>query len=245
MDVKSTFLNEDLEEEVFFEQPEEFILGYDPKLVCRLIKALYGLKQAPRAWYYRLDKYLHQQGFSKGSVDSNLYTKIDNDKLLILVVYVDDIVFGSNEEAMSQNFALVMQKEFEMSLLGELTYFLGLQVQQNKYGCSLSSNDESTVHQPTYRSMIGNLLYLTSTRPDIMHALGIVGRFQANPKESHLRVVKRIFKYIQGTQNFGLWYPRDTDLTLHAYTDADWAGSVDDRKSTTGGAFYMGSRLVS
>eukprot|EP00253_Pinus_taeda_P008072 PITA_08072 len=184
---------------------------------------------------------------------------------------------SNNEEAMSQNFALVIQKEFEMSLLGELTYFLGLQVQQNKdgnflsqtkylkqilkkyglgdskpactpmvIGCILSSNDESTtVHQPTYRSMIGNLLYLTGTQLDIMHAVGIVGRFQANPKESHLQEVKRIFKYLQGTQNFGFWYPKDTDLTLHAYIDADWVGSVDDRKSTSGGAFYMGSRLVS
>eukprot|EP00253_Pinus_taeda_P022897 PITA_22897 len=250
MDVKSAFLNGDLEEEVYIEQPDGFILGNDPNLVRRLKKALYGLTQAPRAWYYHLDKYLHQQ---------------------------DDIIFGSNEEAMSQSLSLVMQKEFEMSLLGELAYFLGLQIQQNegsiflsqtkylkqilkKYGmedakivctpmvtgCSLNANDESAVvHQPTYSSMIGSLLYLTGIQPDIMHAVGIVGRFQANPKETHLQAVKRIFKYLQGTQNYGLWYPRDTDLTLHAYTDADWAGSVDDRKSTSGGAFFMGSRLVS
>eukprot|EP00253_Pinus_taeda_P003540 PITA_03540 len=169
------------------------------------------------------------------------------------------------------------KKEFEMSLLGELTYFLGLQIQQNKdgiflsqtkylkqilkkygmedskpictpmvTGCNLSANDESVaVHQPTYRSMIGSLLYLTGTQPDIMHAVGMVGRFQANPKETHLQAVKRIFKYLQGTQNYGLWYPRDADLTLHDYTDADWAGSMDDRKSTSGGALFMGSRLVS
>eukprot|EP00253_Pinus_taeda_P019730 PITA_19730 len=113
-------------------------------------------------------------------------------------------------------------------------------------GCSLSENDESaTVHQPIYRSMIGSLLYLTGTRPDIMHAVGIFGRFQAKPKETHLQAVKRIFKYLQGTQNYGLWYPRDTNLTLHAYTDADWAGIVDDINSTSGGAFFMGSRLVS
>eukprot|EP00253_Pinus_taeda_P032988 PITA_32988 len=230
MDVKSAFLNGDLEEEVYIDQPDGFILGNDPNLVCRLKKALY-----------------------------------------------DDIIFGSNEEAMSQIFALVMQKEFKMSFLGELTYFLGLQIQQNeggiflsqtkylkkilkKYGmedakpvctpmvtgCSLSANDESTaVHQPTYRSMIGSLLYLIGTRPNIMHAVGIVGIFQANPKETHLQGVKRIFKYLQGTQNYGLWYPRDTDLTLHSYTDADWAKSVDDRKSASGGAFFMGSRLVS
>eukprot|EP00253_Pinus_taeda_P016508 PITA_16508 len=108
MHVKSAFLNGDLEEEVYIEQPDESILGNDPKLVCRLKKALYGLKKALRAWYYCLDKYLHQQCFSKGLADSNLYIKIENDKLLILVVYVDDIIFGSNEEAMSQNFALVM-----------------------------------------------------------------------------------------------------------------------------------------
>jgi len=274
MDVKSAFLNGDLEEEVYIEQPDGFILK---NLVCRLKKALYGLKQAPRAWYYRLDKYLHQQGFSKGSADSNLYIKIENYKLLIIVVYVDDIIFGINEEAMSQRFALMMQKEFEMSLLGELTYFLGLQIQQNedgiflsqtkylkqilkKYGmedskpictpmvigCSLHANDESAaVHQPTYRSMIRSLLYLTGTRPDIMHGVGIVGIFQANPKETHLQAVKRIFKYLQGTQKYGLWYPRDTDLTLHAYKDTDWTESIDDRESTSGGAFFMGSRLVS
>ena len=113
-------------------------------------------------------------------------------------------------------------------------------------GCSLSSKDESlVVNQPTYRSMIGSLLYLTSTKPNIMHAVGIVGRFQANPKESYVQVVKIIFKYLQGTQDFGLWYPKDTDLTLHAYTNAVWVGNVDDRKSTSGGEFYMGSRLVS
>jgi len=88
--------------------------------------------------------------------------------------------------------------------------------------CSLSSNDETTtIHQSTYRPMIGSFLYITGTQPDIMHVVGIVGRFQANPKESHLQAVKRIFKYLQGTQNFTLWYPRDTDLTLHAYTDAN------------------------
>ena len=88
MDVKSAFLNGDLEEEVYIEQLEGFILGNDAKLVCKFKKALYGLKQAPRAWYYRPDKYLQQQGFTKGSMDNNLYTKIKNDKLLIIVVFM-------------------------------------------------------------------------------------------------------------------------------------------------------------
>eukprot|EP00253_Pinus_taeda_P025454 PITA_25454 len=223
MDMKSAFLNGDLEEEVFIEQPDGFILRNDPHLVCRLKKALYGLKQDPRAWYYRLDKYLHRQGFSKGSADSNLYLKIENDKLLILVVYVDDIIFGSSEEAMSQSFSLVMQKEFEMSFLRELAYFLGLQIQQNEGRIFLSQ---------------------TNYLKQILKKYGMEDAKRANPKETHLQAVKRIFKYLQGTQNYGLWYPRDTDLTLHAYTDADWTGSMDDRKRTSGGAFFMGSRLV-
>ena len=87
-------------------------MGNDKNLVCKLKKALYGLKQAPRAWYYRLDKYIHQQGFSKGSADSNLYTKIEHNKLLIVIVivYVDDIIFGSNEESLSQKFSSIMQQ---------------------------------------------------------------------------------------------------------------------------------------
>lgn len=164
-----------------------------------------------------------------------------------------------------------------MSLLGELTYFLGIQVQQTKDGsflsqtkylmkilkkyimeyskqvctlmviwCSLSSNDESPiVNQPAYRSIFGSILYLTRTRIDIMHAVGIVARLQENPKESHLHAFKRIFKYIQGTKDFGLLYPKDTNLTIYAYTNVDWVGNIDDQKITSGGAFYMGSWLVS
>eukprot|EP00253_Pinus_taeda_P020802 PITA_20802 len=171
MDVKSAFLNGDLEEEVYIEQPDGFILG--------------GI-------FLSQTKYLKQILKKYGMEDS---------------------------------------KPVCTPMVTE---------------CSLSANDESAaVHQPTYRSMIGSLLYLTGTRPDIMHAVGMVGIFQANPKETHLQAVKRIFKSLQGTQNYGLWYSRDADITLHAYTNADCAGSVDDKKSTNGGAFFMGSRLVS
>lgn len=130
MDVKSTFLNGELKEEVYIEQPEGFQLLENRNYVCRLKKALYGLKQAPRAWYARLDRYLQQKGFCRGNVDNNLYFKQDQGHLIILEVYVDDIIFGSDDNTLSQQFALDMQKEFEMPLLGELTYFLGLQITQ-------------------------------------------------------------------------------------------------------------------
>jgi hypothetical protein len=209
MDVKSTFLNGDLEEEVYMEQPEGFSLTDNPNYVCKLKKALYGLKQAPRAWYYRLDKFLQEKGFKKGTVDSNLYIKSEGDNLLVVLVYVDDIIFGCTNESYVQWFANSMQTEFEMSMIGELSYFLGLQVKQSSAGIFISQEnhlkemlkkfqmeDSSTVSTPmvvgckmskydispdvdqrTYRSMIGSLLYITASRPDIMQVVGMVGRF--------------------------------------------------------------------
>jgi hypothetical protein len=260
MDVKSSFLNGELEEEVYIEQPEGFQLSENIDYVCKLKKALYGLKQALRAWYSRLDKYLQQAGFRKGSADNNLYIKVSQGNILLIEVYVDDIIFGSDDDRLSQKFAKDMQNEFEMSLLGELSFFLGLQIRQSNQGifisqtkyiremlkrfgmedckpvitpmqtsCKLSKDDDSkSTDQRQYRSMIGSLLYVTTSRPDVMQAVGQVARFQAAPKESHVLAVKRIFRYLKGTKEFGLWYPKGKDLSLIAYIDADWAGCIDD-----------------
>ena len=109
----------------------------------------------------------------------------------------------------------------------------------------MRKDDESKeVDQKLYRSIIGSLLYVTTSRPDIMHAVGLVARFQANPKETHVLAIKRIFRYLKGTTEFGLWYPKGNELTLVAYTDVDWEGNIDDRKSTSGVALYLGNRLV-
>jgi hypothetical protein len=233
MDVKSTFLNGELEEEVYIEQPEGFQLSENKDYVCRLKKALYGLKQAPRAWYSRLDKYLQQAGFRKGSADNNLYIKVTQDSILLIEVYVDDIIFGSDDDRLSQKFAKDMHNEFEMSLLGELSFFLGLQICQRNQGifisqtkyiremlkrfrmedckpvntpmqtsCKLRKDDDSkSTDQRQYRSMIGSLLYVTTSRPDVMQEVGQVARFQAAPKESHVLAVKRIFRYLKGTKS--------------------------------------------
>ncbi|XP_059071864.1 secreted RxLR effector protein 161-like [Cryptomeria japonica] len=112
--------------------------------------------------------------------------------------------------------------------------------------CKLSKEDESSsINKTYYRSMIGNLLYVTTTRLDIMQAVGYVARFLATPKDTHVQAVKRTFKYLKGTLNFGLWYPKCSDFTLATYCDVDWGGSVDDKKSTSGGAFFLGGCLVS
>ena len=96
-----------------------------------------------------------------------------------------------------------------------------------------------------YRSIIRSLLYLTASRPDIAFSVGVCARYQAAPRESHLTTVKRIIRYINGTPNYGLWYSKDSNACLASYSDADWAGSVDDQRSTSGGCFYPGNNLVS
>ena len=190
---------------------------------------------------------------------------------------MDDIVFGSTINHLAHEFSKEMKREFEMSMVGELNYSLGVQVKQRKDEIFISqekyaknlvkrfgldskkhtstlmsslaklSRDATGVEvDPTlYRSMIDSLLYLTASRPDIAFSVGVCARFQATPKESHLTVVKRIIRYINGTSDYGIWYSRDSNECLARYLDADWAGCIDDRKSTSGGCFYLGNNLVS
>ena len=128
MDVKSAFLNGIINEEVYVEQPPGFKSQRFPNHVYKLNKALYGLKQAPRAWYERLSSFLLENEFTRGSVDTTLFTKRDNENLLIIQIYVDDIIFGATSEYLCEGFSKLMQSEFEMSMMGELNFFLGLQI---------------------------------------------------------------------------------------------------------------------
>ena len=277
MDVKTAFLHGDLQEEVFLKQPPGFENAEFPYHVYRLDKAVYGLKQAPRAWYDTLSSYLLSNGYKRGAIDNTLFIKTSGDHIILAQVYVDDIIFGSTDEAMSKEFADIMAQKFEMSMMGELTFFLGLQVKQLPKGIFISQSKYVTdllkkysfsdckpaktpmvyplnlhpdpsgadTNSTEYRGMIGSLLYLTASRPDIMFATSMCARFQANPKESHLIAVKRIFRYLKHTPNLGLWYPRESEFKLVGYTDSDHGGCVLDRKSTSGGCQLLGNRLIS
>ncbi|XP_058768847.1 secreted RxLR effector protein 161-like [Vicia villosa] len=196
---------------------------------------------------------------------------------MIAQIYVDDIVFGGMSDAMVKHFVSQMQTEFEMSMVGELTYFLGLQIKQMEDSTFLSqskyaknivkifgmdnashkrtpapthlklSKDEGgiSVDQSLYRSMIGSLLYLTASRPDIAFAVGVCVRYQAEPKTGHLNQFKRIFKYVNRTFDYDILYTHGCDPVLTGYCDADWAESADDTKSTSGGCFFLGNNLIS
>jgi hypothetical protein len=241
-----------------------------------LKKALYGLKKAPRAWYSRIDTYLIKSGFNRSQNEPTLYTKTyQHGKILIVCLYVDDMIYTGNLEL--TNFKHAMQFEFEMTDLGIMKYFLGIEVNQStkgifvcqqKYaadilkrfhmeGCNpaetpiplgtkLSKKDEGpTVDSTLYKTLLDNLLYLTATRPDIMYATNLVSRFMESPKDSHWKMEKRILRYVLGTLNFGLWYTKSDSNQLYGYTDSDFAGSLDDRKSTSRHFFQLGMNLIS
>ena len=277
MDVKSAFLNGPIQELVFVKQPPGFEDPNKPNHVYKLHKALYGLKQASRAWYECLKDFLIKNSFDIGKADSTLFTrKFDND-LFVCQIYVDDIIFGSTNKAFCEDFSRIMTKRFEMSMMGELKFFLGFQIKQLKEGTFLCqtkyisdmlkkfdmegakpiktpmstnghldlNNEGKSVDQKVYRSMIGSLLYLCASRPDIMLSVCMCARFQAAPKECHLVAVKRILRYLIHTPTLGLWFPKGSSFDLLGYSDSDYAGCKVDRKSTTGTCQFLGRSLVS
>ncbi|KAJ9539297.1 hypothetical protein OSB04_032030 [Centaurea solstitialis] len=265
MDIKNAFLNGKLNEEVYVAQPPGFVDPKFPDHVYKLNKALYGLKQAPRAWYDTLSTFLLSKGFERGKIDSTLFLKKYPEHILLVQIYVDDIIFGSTNPKLCEKFELLMKTEYKMSMMGELTYFLGLHIKQSEKGIFINqgkyvldmlkkfdltsctpmktpmapplSLDKDSNGKPVdvtlYRGMISSLLYLTASRPDIMYSTCLCARYQAEPKESHLTAVKRIFRYLKGTPNLGLWYSKDSGFDLTAYSDSDFAGCKIDRKSTT------------
>ncbi|GJW55094.1 retrovirus-related pol polyprotein from transposon TNT 1-94 [Tanacetum coccineum] len=264
-------------EEVYVNQPDGFVDPYHPDKVYRLKKALYGLKQAPRAWYDELSKFLVSKGFSKGSINPTLFITKHGEDILLMKFYVDDIIFGSTNPKLSKRFEKLMHSKFDMSMMGELKFFLGIQIHQSPRGifinqakyaqeilkkhgmtsCDSIGTPMATKHldadlsgtpvdQTKYRSMVGALMYLTASRPDIVHATCYCARYQAKPTEKHLTAVKRIFRYLKDSINMGLWYPKDTGFELTAFSDSDHAGCLDSRKSTSGGIQFLGGdKLVS
>ncbi|GJU61005.1 putative ribonuclease H-like domain-containing protein [Tanacetum coccineum] len=265
MDIKSAFLYVKIEEEVNVCQPPGFEDPNFPDRVYKVEKALYGLYQAPKAWYETLLTYLLDNRFQRGKIDKTLFIRKDKGDILLVQVYVDDIIFRSTKKSLCTEFEKMMHKKFQMSSMGELTFFLGLQVKQKEDGIFISQDkyvtkilkkfgftdvktastsmetqkpllkdeDGEEVDVYLYRSMIGSLMYLTSSRPDIMFIVCACARYQVNPKVTHLYTVKRIFKDLKGQPKLGLWYLKD------------YAGASLDRKSTTGGCQFLGCRLIS
>ncbi|GKE88305.1 retrovirus-related pol polyprotein from transposon TNT 1-94 [Tanacetum coccineum] len=240
MDVKIAFLYGPLKEEVYVNQPDGFVDPHHPDKVYRLKKALYGLKQASRAWYDKLSNFLVSKGFLKGSIDPTLFIAKHGEDTLLVKIYVDDIIFGSTNPKLSKRFGNLMHSKFDMSMMGHgMTSCdsIGTPMATKKLNADLSG---TPVDQTKYRSMVGELMYLTASRPDIVHATCYCACYQAKPTEKHLTAVKRIYRYLKNSINMGLWYPKDTSFKLTTFLDSDHAGCLDSRKSTSGGIQFLG-----
>nr|GEU60114.1 hypothetical protein [Tanacetum cinerariifolium] len=207
-----------------------------PIKVYKVEKAMYGLHQAPRAW---------------GTIDQTHFIRRQGGDFILVQVYVDDIIFGSSNPQLCREFKALMHEKFQMSAMGDI-------LKKFRYSDVRSSNTPMDKENPwgkdgtgkdvdlhLYRSMIGSLMYLTASRPDIMFAVCACARHQVTPKECHMHAVKRIFRYLKGHPKLGLWYPKESPFDLVAYSDSDYSGATQDHKSTTGGCQFLGRRLIS
>nr|GEY16427.1 putative ribonuclease H-like domain-containing protein [Tanacetum cinerariifolium] len=202
MDVKSAFLYGTIDEEVYVIQPPRFVDPKFPNKVFKVVKALYGLHQAPKDWYATLSTFLERSGYRRRAIDKTLFIKQDKKDIMLVHIYVDDIIFGSTKKSWCDEFKELMKNMFQMSSMGELTFFLRLQVKQKEDDLKPLVKDEeaSDVDVHLYRSMIGSLMYLIASRPDIM--------------------------YLKGQPKLGLWYPKVSSFNLEAYSDSDYAAAL-------------------
>jgi hypothetical protein len=275
LDVKNAFLHGSLKEEVYMDLPPGFTKGYNGK-VCRLKKSLYGLKQSPRAWFDRFRHVLVKIGFAQGHSDHTLFVKrTSGDKVVVLLVYVDDIILTGNDTTGIEDVKKRLAEEFEIKDLGVLKYFLGMEVARSKEGmvvsqrkyildlleetgmsgckpvatpmeCNLKLDKvtgEEAADKEQYQRLVGKLIYLAHTRPDISFAVGMVSQFMHSPCHSHYLAVIRILRYLKGTVGEGLLFKKSGKKSVEIFTDADWGGSKEKR-STTGYCTFVWGNLV-
>jgi len=271
MDVKNVFLHGDLHEEVYMHPPP----GVDapPGYVCHLRRALYGLKQAPRAWFERFVSVITAAGFSPSPHDPALFTHISSRGRTLLLLYVDDMLITGDDAEHVSLIKRHLSQQFQMTDLGPLSYFLGIEVLHSQKGYYISQskyiqdllvrsgltdnkiaatpmdlhlqlrpNDGTPLQDPArYRHIVGSLVYLTVTRPDIAHAVHILSQFVSAPTSVHFGHLLRVLRYLRGTSSQCIFYARDNSLQLHAYSDSTWASDPTDRRSISGYCILLGS----
>lgn len=278
LDVKSAFLHGELQENVYVDQPQGFEKRGSEEKVYRLKKTLYGLKQAPRAWFSKIESYIIREGFKKNDSEHTLFVKTEKEgQILIVSLYVDDLIFTGNCEKLINGFKESMKRNFDMTDLGKMRYFLGVEILQRDEGiyicqrkfakevlerfemslCNGVNNPivpgvklskkggGATLDTTLYKEMIGSLMYLTVTRPDLTFVVDLASRYMENPTEAHFQVIKRVLRYVKNTTDLGIMYKRGGGKGFQAFTDSDYAGDLDDRKSTSGYVFLLAGGAVS
>ncbi|MCR2847942.1 hypothetical protein KN825_15305, partial [Weizmannia coagulans] len=270
-------MNGELDEEIYLEIPPSLNMPETPNSVLKLKKSLYGLKQSPRAWFDRFTKAVKRFGYTQSHTDHTMFIKhLVGGGRAILIVYVDDIILTGDHQEELQRLKLFLAKEFEVKDLGNLKYFLGMEIARSKIGISVSQrkyvldllketgmtgckpaetpmdttiklsmqSSGAPVDKGRYQRLVGKLIYLSHTRPDISFAVSVVSQFMNCPAEGHMQAVYRILRYLKSTPSQGLFFEKTSDRYLKIFTDADWAGSPVDRRSTSGYCSFLWGNLV-
>uniref|UniRef100_A0A2N9FI51 Reverse transcriptase Ty1/copia-type domain-containing protein n=1 Tax=Fagus sylvatica TaxID=28930 RepID=A0A2N9FI51_FAGSY len=277
IDIQNAFLHGTLTEQVFMTQPPGYHHPSYPHHVCKLQKALYGLKQAPRAWFSRLSTRLIALGFHGSRSDSSLFIYKDSSITMYVLIYVDDIIITCSQSSAIDDLLKSLTADFAVKDLGNLNFFLGVEVIPNPQGAMLSQQryildlltrtkmvDAKPVITPMasstnlsafdgepfpdhtlFRSTVGALQYLSLTRPDIAFCVNKLSQFMHKPTLLHWQSVKRLLRYLKFTIQFGIQIYCNSDTSIHAFSDADWAGSKDDRRSTGSYCVFLGRNLIS
>ena len=276
-DVKNAFLHGELAEEVYMSLPPGYVVDSPGNFVCKLRKSLYGLKQSPRAWFGRFSQFMQKVGYRQSNSDHTLFLKHQRGKVTTLIIYVDDMVITGDDTIEMDKLQRQLASEFEMKDLGELKYFLGIEVARGREGiylcqrkyiidlltetgmldckpidtpieqnhCLAEYPDQIPTDRARYQRLVGRLIYLAHTRPDVAYAVSVVSQFMHNPSENHMNAVLRILRYLKSAPGRGVMFSKHNNpLEVCGFTDADWAGSITDRKSTSGYFTFVGGNLV-
>ncbi|KAL6319103.1 hypothetical protein AAG906_001576 [Vitis piasezkii] len=257
LDVKNAFLHGDLEEEIYMDLPPGYTATSEAKIACRLQRALYGLKQSPRAWFGRFSSAMRKYGFQQSNSDHTLFLKHQVGKITALIVYVDDmIITGDDVEEISKLQEQLSTESRQGIFLSQRKYILDLLADVGLLGCKpvdipIVQNhklgeyvDQVPADKQRYQRLVGKLIYLSHTRPDIGYAVSVVSQFMHCPSEDHMDSVMRILRYLKSSLGKGLMFSKNGHLNVVGYTDAHWVGNITDRKSTSGYFTFVGGNLV-
>jgi hypothetical protein len=290
MDIKTAYLNAEIDEEIYMRQPEGFTKTgkQGQQLVCKLHKSIYGLKQSGRNWYHTISSYLYSLGFNPSINGPCLFVKVTGGTYYYVCIWVDDIIYFSVDPNFVNEFKEQIEKRFTISDLTPLHWFLGMklectpgriEVSQRQYVDALlhkfgmqdckavsttiaekrqltktdcpkdGSEEQVEMKDLDYRGLVGSLNYLaTTSRPDVAFVAHSLSSYLENPGREHWTAGKHVLRYLQGTKDFKLVFQHDPDgLVLRGYADADYAGHIDTRRSTSGHCFSLqrGSGCVS
>ncbi|KAL5854459.1 hypothetical protein ACOSQ4_004261 [Xanthoceras sorbifolium] len=276
LDVTNAFLHDDLSEEIYMSPPPGLRRQGEDNLVCRLHKSLYGLKQASRQWFAKFSEAICSAGYVQSRADYSLFTRKQGKSFTALLIYVDDILITGNDSNSIAATKEFLHSNFRIKELGNLKYFLGIEVStskngifisQSKYaleiitdagllgaapidtpmekGLKLSDKSDLLKDSSQYRRLVGRLIYLTVSRPDITYAVHVLRRFMHQPRKLHMEAALRVVRYLKGAPGKGLFFSSNSDFKLRAYCDSDWAGCPLTRRSTTGYCVFLGPSLIS